>query len=141
MIKFIYEPGESHRRHTAIERVEIGLSDHSTVPDILEAVKNFMSALGYGIHPQDEIILEEHEEAPKAAEEAAEEEDCIEVWEKSQDAEDGDVRAMEHRMKDPDYVAAEYEAYTKSCACTEDRGCLDTDVDFNRNMLNKLKGK
>jgi len=49
MIKFINTTCDEHKPYTAVESIEMNISDEASLPDILEAFEGFLKASSYHI--------------------------------------------------------------------------------------------
>lgn len=55
MIKLIYETPDSHKAFTAVESVEIKISDERDLADMLDAYRHFLLAIGYQVNGELEV--------------------------------------------------------------------------------------
>jgi hypothetical protein len=49
MIKFTNTTSDQHKPYTAVENIEMTISDEASLPDLLEAFEGFLRASGYSI--------------------------------------------------------------------------------------------
>jgi len=65
MIKFINTTNPEHMAYTAVESIEMTISDESSLPDVLEAFEGFLKASGYHIADGSYLdIVEDQEQTP-----------------------------------------------------------------------------
>ena len=62
MIKLINTTCDEHKPYTAIESIEMTITDESSLPDVLEAFEKFLKASGYHIPEGSYIDIVQDEE-------------------------------------------------------------------------------
>jgi len=62
MIKFINTTNDRDRPYTAIENIEMTISEEASLPDLLEAFEGFLKASGYHIPENNYIDIVVHSE-------------------------------------------------------------------------------
>mgnify|MGYP001551296587 CR=1 FL=1 len=63
MIKFINTTDDVHKPYTAVENIEMTLSDEASLPDLLEAFEYFLKASGYHLKENSYIDIVQDEES------------------------------------------------------------------------------
>ena len=58
MIKLIYERPEMHAPYSAVSNFEMTIDDERSLSEMLEAYKEFLLALGFGIDGDLEVVNE-----------------------------------------------------------------------------------
>lgn len=56
MIKFIYKRPEIHSPYSAVNKVEMVLDDEASLPQMLEAYKEFLRSIGFGINGELDVV-------------------------------------------------------------------------------------
>ena len=56
MIKLIYERPEIHDPYSAVNKVEMVLDDEANLPQMLEAYKEFLGAVGYNVPGELDVV-------------------------------------------------------------------------------------
>jgi len=62
MIKFINTTDDMHKPYTAVENIEMTISEEASLPDLLEAFEGFLKASGYHISENSYIDVVQNEE-------------------------------------------------------------------------------